>query len=162
MQLPKYNNHIGGIMSDSYEILIVDDSEEQILFVSQILEDNGYTFRIARDGEEALKAIADKPPSLIILDIMMPRKTGLNVLKKMKEDPTLNAIPVIVASGASQATGVDITTGEEKPKESYGDDLARGYGELIREKLETYPPDDYLEKPVDPPVLIKKIKKLLP
>ncbi len=92
---------------------------------------------------------------------MMPRKTGLNVLKKMKENPELQSIPILVATGTTQVTGVDIKTGETKSKDTYGDDFAQGYGELVRKKLQNYPPDDLIEKPIDPPALLKKINKLL-
>ncbi|GMR07061.1 MAG: response regulator [Gammaproteobacteria bacterium] len=149
-------------MSDTRKILLVDDSEDQILFASQILEDNGFQYTIARDGIEAIDALQKERPSLVLLDILMPRKGGLNVLKKMREDPDLTSIPVIVVTGSGEVTGVDMTTGQEKAAEDYGDDVARTYGEFIHDKLEGFKPDALIEKPVDPSVLIAKINELLP
>ena len=149
-------------MSDSPQVLIVDDSEETVLFLTEILEEHGYGFQVANDGREALAAMRENPPDLVLLDIMMPRKTGLGVLKDMKKDPQLEQIPVIVVSGASDATGVDIKTGEARPLDSYDDDFARSYGAKLHEVAEGLPePDGYIEKPIDPPALVAKIKAIL-
>jgi len=149
-------------MSDTREILIVEDSQEGVLFLSEILEANGYGYRVAGDGREAMAAIQEKPPDLVLLDVMMPHRTGLGVLKDMKRNPELEKIPVIVVTGASGVTGVDIRTGEEQPKTSYDDDFARSYGTKLHDVLEGLPPPDgFVEKPVDPPVLVKMIGDLL-
>jgi CheY-like chemotaxis protein len=149
-------------MSDAREILIVEDSPEGVLFLSEILEAHGYRYRVASNGREAMSAIQEKPPDLVLLDIMMPRRTGLGVLKDMKRDPKLEKIPVIVVTGASAVTGVDIRTGQEKPKTSYDDDFARSYGAKLHDVLqELPPPDGFVEKPIDPPVLVKMIGDLL-
>jgi CheY-like chemotaxis protein len=148
-------------MTGDRKILIVDDSEEQIVFTGRILEDNGYTYNVARDGNEALAAIQKEKPALVLLDIMMPGKTGLNVLKFMKGEPDLESIPVIVVSGATAVTGVSMKTGEQEAKQSDGDVLARGFGEVMHDKLEDLKPDGMIEKPVNPPVLLERIKELL-
>ena len=149
-------------MSDTREILIVEDSQEGVLYLSEILEAHGYPYRVAANGREAMSAIQEKPPDLVLLDIMMPRRTGLGVLKDMKRDPKLEKIPVIVVTGASEVTGVDIRTGEEQPKTSYDDDFARSYGAKLHDVLqELPPPDGFVAKPVDPPALVKMIGDLL-
>ncbi len=148
-------------MSDSQKILVVDDSEDQILFSTQILEDNGYQYMIARNGVEALDVLQKERPALVMLDIMMPKKSGLNVLKKMREDSELTSIPVIVISGSGELTGVDMNTGSQETSESYGDDAARDFGGFIHEKLKDLKPDAFIDKPIDPPVLVAKIKELL-
>jgi twitching motility two-component system response regulator PilH len=149
-------------MTDSQRILIVEDDEQTSLFISQILENHQYPHSVARNGAEALDAMKADPPSLVLLDIMMPRKSGLNVYKQMKKDKNLQKIPVIIVTGASEVTGVDMKTGEEESKETYGDDFARGIGAMIKEKLDGITPEGFIEKPVDPPVLVAKIKELLP
>jgi len=148
-------------MSDEKEILIVEDSEENVIFMAQILEDHGYRFRIARDGKEALAALKERPPDLVLLDIMMPRKSGVHVYSHMKGEPDLAAIPIVVVTGASMATGVDMRTGEEQPKESYGDDLARGLGAALHEALKGVAPDGFIEKPIEPQLLMEKVNELL-
>lgn len=148
-------------MSHSKEILIVDDGEENVLFLSQILEDNGYPFRVARDGSDAIKKMAEKRPDLVLLDIMMPRKSGFTVYQEMKRDENLKSIPIIIVTGTSDVTGVDIKTGKEAPKETYADDLSRGVGSVLRERLQDLTPDALVEKPIDPSLLSQKIKELL-
>jgi len=148
-------------MSDPREILIVDDSEANVAFLSQIAEDLGHQFRVARNGKEANVAIKEHRPDLVLLDLMMPRKNGIVVFKEMKEDPDLKEVPIIIITGASEVTGVDIRTGEEQPKETYGDDVGHSLGVFLREKLSGLRPDGFIEKPIDPPLLSEKIGELL-
>lgn len=147
-------------MSDKKNVLIVDDSEDQIIFSSRLLEDNGFEYKVARDGKEALEILETSSPDLILLDIMMPKKTGLNVLKNLRKNPD-KKIPVIIVSGASDATGVQIKTGEETPNAEYGDEVAHKYGQFIKETLEELKPEGFIEKPVDPDELLAKIKDIL-
>jgi len=148
-------------MTDVQKILVVEDEEQTILFISEILENHDYQYRVARNGAEALDEMRADPPSLVLLDIMMPRKSGVNVYQQMKKDQKLETIPVIIVTGASQVTGVDMKTGEEEAKESYGDDFARGFGADLKNRLDSFTPEGFIEKPIDPPVLVAKIKELL-
>lgn len=150
-------------MSEQKEILIVEDSEESVIFLSEILEAHGYQYRVATNGKEAMAAMRDSRPDLVLLDIMMPRKTGLGVLKDMKKDPNLAKTPVIIVTGASETTGVDLQTGEAKPMESYEDDFARAYGVKLHDIMDGLAPaDGFIEKPIEPQSLIGEIEKLLP
>ncbi|MHC4598647.1 MAG: response regulator [Planctomycetota bacterium] len=148
-------------METEKHILIVEDNEESQVFLSTIVEEQGYGFRVAADGKAAMAAMEDRRPDLVLLDIMMPKKSGLNVLRDMKKNPELQTIPVIVITGSSEVTGVSMKSGDEKPLESEGDVVGQVFGNAIREKLEGLTPDDVLEKPVDPEVLAEKMKKLL-
>jgi len=141
--------------------LIVDDEEANVVYVSQILEDNGYGYEVAKDGAEALEMMKECHPQLVLLDIMMPRKSGVGVFQRMKRDPKLADIPIIVVTGASQVTGVDMSTGEELPKESYEDDFVRGFGAKLQEKLAGLTPDGFVEKPIDPSGLMATIEDVL-
>ena len=149
-----------GLMAEKKELLIVDDAEENVLFISQILDDHGYRYRVARDGKEAMTKLREGTPDAVLLDIMMPRKGGVAVFKEMKQDPALAKIPVIVVTGSTLVTGVDLNTGREQPKDSEGDELARRVGANIRESLQGLEPDGVVEKPIDPQVLVANIKKL--
>jgi CheY-like chemotaxis protein len=149
-------------MSNVRNILIVDDNEEQVAFLSQILENNKYQYAVARDGVEALNKMQASPPALVLLDIMMPRKSGATVFQQMKKSPDLKSIPVIIITGASEVLGVNMKTGEHKPKESYDDDFSRSFGTVLQEALQGLSPPALIEKPIDPPALIAKIRELLP
>jgi twitching motility two-component system response regulator PilH len=148
-------------MSDAKEVLIVDDNEANVIFLAQILEDNGFRFRIARDGKEALAALGESLPDLVLLDIMMPRKSGVHVFGHMKGEPDLSRIPVIFITGATEATGVNVKTGEIRPKETYGDDLARGMGTALHDAVREAKPDGFIEKPIEPQSLVAKVNELL-
>jgi CheY-like chemotaxis protein len=148
-------------MSTDKRILIVDDEESNVIYISQILEDHGYEYAVARNGGEALEMMEEEAPRLVLLDIMMPRKTGIGVFQRMKRNPKLEKVPIVIVTGASAVTGVDMVTGEQASKESYDDDLTRRMGVLLREKLKGITPDGFIEKPIHPPTLIAKIEELL-
>jgi CheY-like chemotaxis protein len=148
-------------MSDRKQLLIVEDNKETAIFLSRILEDRGYDYQVARNGVEAISAVWENRPELVLLDIMMPQKSGIHVFHEMKSNPELEDIPIIVVTGMSQVTGVDLHTGKEKPKEDEGDVVTRQFGSVLGEKIKGLTPDGLIEKPVDPDVLIDQIQSLL-
>ena len=148
-------------MSDRKQLLIVEDNKEAAIFLSRILKDRGYDYQVARNGVEAISAVRENRPELVLLDIMMPRKSGIHVFHEMKSDPELKDIPIIIVTGMSQATGTDLLTGKEKPNEDEGDVVAHQFGSVLGEKVRGLTPDGLIEKPVDPDVLIDQIQSLL-
>jgi twitching motility two-component system response regulator PilH len=148
-------------MPDTNRILIVDDSNEQVAYYSEILEEHGFQYEVAKDGKEAMEVMKNRRPALVLLDVMMPRRSGIAVFQQMKKDPNLEKVPIVIITGASAVTGVDMKSGEEKPKEAYEDALTREFGSLLREKLESLTPDAFIEKPVEPAALVSKIRALL-
>lgn len=83
------------------KILIVDDEEILRKIYSDRLTFEGFTVETARDGEEALAKIRTSPPDLILLDILMPKLNGLQVLEQLNTEPALKKIPVIVLSNVA-------------------------------------------------------------
>jgi CheY-like chemotaxis protein/anti-sigma regulatory factor (Ser/Thr protein kinase) len=77
-------------------LLVVDDDPQVVDLVRQLLEDESYEVIAATDGQEALEAIAHKPPHVILLDLLMPRMDGFTVIEHLQRDPQLRQIPVIV------------------------------------------------------------------
>jgi len=77
-------------------ILIVDDHEDNIELLRARLEARGYRIDTAMDGEQALACVAAQPPDLILLDVMMPRIDGFEVVRRLKSDGNLPFIPVIL------------------------------------------------------------------
>ena len=84
------------------KILLVEDEEIMIGLLQRKLENEGYEVDVARDGVEGLEKMKEAKPDLILLDIIMPRMGGFEVLEKMKDDPDLKKIPVIVISNSGQ------------------------------------------------------------
>ena len=69
-------------------ILIVDDEESIRTSVAEILSEEGYSYRVAGSGEEALATIADAAPDLVLLDIAMPGPDGIEVLERLRDGRT--------------------------------------------------------------------------
>jgi two-component system, sensor histidine kinase and response regulator len=84
--------------SPTFDILVVDDTLEQLRLLSMILEAQGYKVRKAINGEAALQAVEAVPPDLILLDVMMPDMQGYEVCSILKDSPETRNIPVIFVS----------------------------------------------------------------
>ncbi|UCG80527.1 MAG: response regulator [Desulfobacterales bacterium] len=140
----------------SKKILIVEDEPDIIKFIRSILEENGYTCVGAKDGVEGLELLRKETPDLVLLDLMMPRKGGISVFKELRDDPSMSHIPVVVVTGVSEVTGVDLRNfiykrplqDEKKFVETTG---------LTKYTI----PNGYIEKPIDPDELTKAIKEAL-
>ena len=76
-------------------ILVVDDISENLLLLDSLLTAQGYTVRLAPSGAMALRAIAQQPPDLILLDILMPNMDGYEVCRRLKASEQTRSIPVI-------------------------------------------------------------------
>lgn len=84
------------------KILLVEDSKFLRLATERALARAGYEMSSAVDGEEALRVAREKLPDLILLDMLLPKMSGPDVLKALKEDASTRAIPVVVITGMSQ------------------------------------------------------------
>ncbi len=82
----------------SEDILVIDDSVENLSFLMNVLTESGYRVRTANDGELALRSIKAKPPMLILLDIIMPGMDGFEACHQIKADETTRDIPIIIIS----------------------------------------------------------------
>ena len=83
-------------------VLIVEDEPHIIESLSFVLGREGFLVSTALDGEAAVEVLRRDPPDLVILDVMLPRLNGFEVLKLAKADPALKAIPVIVLTAKGQ------------------------------------------------------------
>lgn len=82
-------------------VLVVEDEPTIREFVDDVLTGEGYQVSTASNGQEALTQLATAAPDLVLLDIMMPVLDGREVLKRMRADPTLSGITVLVMSAAA-------------------------------------------------------------
>jgi CheY-like chemotaxis protein len=83
-------------------VLIAEDDPNIVESLSFVLSRAGFVVSAALDGEEALRRLQAEPPDLMILDVMLPGRNGFEVLKLVKADPSLRAIPVIVLTAKGQ------------------------------------------------------------
>ncbi len=77
-------------------VLVVEDEPNIILSLEFLIKEAGYNVRVAIDGEEALKAVAEEVPDLLLLDIMIPKRDGYDVCKTLRANPALKDLRIIM------------------------------------------------------------------
>jgi CheY-like chemotaxis protein len=87
-------------------VLVVDDDEINRLLISTLLENQGYGTRTAADGDQALAALEETRFDVVLLDVVMPRVDGIEVLRTMKRDSRLWDIPVIMISSVEETRSI--------------------------------------------------------
>ncbi len=116
-------------------ILLVEDNPQNRYLVTFLLEKNGYEVVVAEDGEEAVSAVSEHVPDLILMDVQLPKLDGYEATRRIKSDVRFAGIPLVALTAHSM-------------KGDRGKAMAAGC-------------DDYITKPVDADQLIGRIKDLL-
>lgn len=89
------------------KILLIEDEEIMIGLLQKKLVQEGYKIHVARDGQEGLKLMKELMPDLVLLDIIMPKMGGFEVLENMRQDEKIGGISVIVISNSGQPVELD-------------------------------------------------------
>lgn len=89
------------------KILIVEDEELLLGLLQKKLSREGYEVSVARDGQAGLKMMRQSKPDLILLDIVMPKIGGFEVMEEMGKEPELKKIPIIIVSNSGQPVELD-------------------------------------------------------
>ncbi|MHC4456033.1 MAG: response regulator [Planctomycetota bacterium] len=116
-------------------VLVVDDNQQNLELLQAYLEDMDCKTIPAHDGPEALEIVSKRLPDLIVLDVMMPKMSGFEVCKRIKNDPKTSNIPVIMVTALNE----------------FGD-IERGIDSGT---------DDFLSKPVSKLELVTRVKTML-
>lgn len=124
-----------GNMAQGKKVLAVDDERHIVRLIQVNLERAGYQVATAFDGPEALKKVETDKPDLIVLDVMMPRMDGFEVLKRLQANPETREIPVVMLTAKAQDA-----------------DVFRGWSSGV---------SAYLTKPFNPLELITFVKRIL-
>ena len=88
------------------KILIADDEPNIVISLEYLLQREGYTVLVARDGQEALDTIAREQPALVLLDVMMPHKTGFEVCQAVRADEALQGTKILMLTAKGRETDV--------------------------------------------------------
>jgi DNA-binding response OmpR family regulator len=91
-------------MSKQSRILIVDDDPEIVAMLSMRLSKRGYKVTTANDGHQALELAKKEKPDIVLLDVMMPGKSGWEVARALKQDPTTQAMKIVMVSAIGEKT----------------------------------------------------------
>ena len=116
-------------------ILVVDDNQQNLELLQAYLEDIDCLTIPATDGAEAMEIVAKQPPDLVLLDVMMPKMSGFEVCKRIKNSPQTSDIPVIMVTALNELG-----------------DIERGIDSGT---------DDFLSKPVNKLELLTRVKTML-
>src|SRR5881394_3775114 len=123
---------------ENKKIVIVDDNKNMLDLIKAVLRTKGYELFAAYDGEEGLKVTQEVKPHLVIVDLRMPKMSGLEFCKRVRADESIATTPLLVVSS--------ITVGTDKSDAFW----AAGLGS-----------DDFLPKPFDPLNLLGRVEYLL-
>ena len=119
----------------SASILVADDEPNIVLSLEFLLKQAGFRVRTVADGEAALAAIAQEPPNLVLLDVMIPGRDGYAVCQEIRSNPAWRDVRIIMLT-------------------------AKG-GEIQREKGLSLGADEYVTKPFSTRELVEKIRRML-
>jgi len=121
-------------------ILVVDDDPDILDGILAVLESQPYRLQTARDGKRCLEMIEVEQPNLLILDLLMPRMDGFAVIRFLRENPEYDQLPIMVLT----------TVVEDASRRRY--ELETGMSMDVQ---------DYIQKPVLPGELIRRVKRIL-
>ncbi|WP_292287809.1 response regulator transcription factor [Marivita sp.] len=92
----------------SKQVLLIEDEPNIIEAISFILSRDGWTVKTHSNGADALDILRDRKPDVVILDVMLPGKSGYDILRELREDPVNAAMPVLVLTARGQSKDREI------------------------------------------------------
>jgi len=122
-------------LKENVQVLVADDEPYILRSLAFVLEKEGYSYTVAKDGLETLAKARKLQPAVLFLDIMMPKKGGFDVCKELKADPKLRKTHIIMLTAKGQE-----------------DDKDRGLASGA---------DEYMTKPFSPRQVVARLKELL-
>jgi DNA-binding response OmpR family regulator len=121
--------------------VVIDDETDLTNYLSSILEENDFQVFAANDAKAGEALIREKAPSVILLDLMMPGRTGIQLFARLRGDDATKAIPLVMVTGIREQLNIDWST--------------------IVDNLKARKPDGFVEKPIDPDKLMNVVNGVL-
>lgn len=121
------------------KIAIIDDEPDIVTYLSSALQDEGFEVCSASNANDGFELVRSQKPHLVCLDILMPEETGCSLYRRLKNDRSLEAIPILIISGLN---------------------LDKEMAKLLGDNGETPVPNGYIEKPIDLPHFLDTVKHL--
>ena len=143
-------------------VLLIDDDPNAVRFMSAVLQDNGYETDSAPDGSAGFRRMQETHPDLVILDVMMPKKTGLTFIKQLRRDEEFRDQPVLMVTGvADSLEEMDAESADtnQRPYDSLRESLRKKIDELRGEGL--IKPNMFVDKPIEPGPFVERVRELI-
>jgi len=121
--------------------VVIDDEPDLTTFISTILEENGFEVRTANDARSGEDLILEDPPDIVLLDLMMPGRTGIQLFTRLRANEATRDLPLVMVTGIKQQTNIDWSK--------------------IVDRYRARRPDGFVEKPVEPTRLMGVVDEVL-
>jgi CheY-like chemotaxis protein len=144
------------------KVLVIDDDVGMVKSLSVALAENGYEAVPAQDGREGMERAKEEAPDLIVLDVMMPQRSGFTVFKQLRGDDRYRDIPVIMLTAVS-ASLEEFDAQRDDSVENSDDSWRQAMANLIAAMRDEgdVRPQLFIEKPVDPADVVEKVRELI-
>ena len=144
------------------KVLVIDDDPSVLKFLSLALEENGYEPHTAEDGMVGMEKCKETKPDLIILDVMMPKRTGFVLFKQLRKSEDFKDVPVMMVTAVAES----LQEQDEKKEGTFDspyDELRESLRAAIQKMRDEgiVKPEMFLDKPIDPEEVIAKIRDLI-
>lgn len=121
--------------------LVIDDEADIRNYVSSILEEHGWTVRTAATAEEGERLVRESRPEVILLDLVMPGQSGIQLFARLRGDEGTRGIPLVMVTGIKEQLNID-------------------WKEIVT-RLKARVPDGFIEKPIDPTRLAQLVENVV-
>jgi len=121
--------------------LVIDDEADIRNYISSILEEHGWTVRTASTAEEGERLVRESRPEVILLDLVMPGQSGIQLFARLRGDEGTRGIPLVMVTGIKEQLNID-------------------WKEIVT-RLKARVPDGFIEKPIDPTRLAQLVENVV-
>ena len=86
------------------KVLVVDDSKTELIFLTDLLQKNGFSVKTAENAEDAMRRLEEEQPDLILMDVVMPGQNGFQLTRAIARNPQYASVPIIMCTSKNQET----------------------------------------------------------